>query len=491
MQLNFQDSRLSNLIELQADFIKFIRNCKNTTIFSEFESFPETHSLLYISQTNNSEQVCSSSSFSSSNIVKSSFICDLIKEANSEKNGFNINKNSIKSLNLQDFTFIPLNIEMIRQELIEKIKDTNVENVKVKFLLREVEIGISLLKKDHRHQDKHLMVLIDFLFLIHPDDHEIYLKTIEIVSKYPFPTNYCKKDLVKLSQTILKTSKSFDLKGAICKFLVSYLRSADSIQNPKEILDELLKGEAVLKSKELLSLVEIDFLLEKYLQNTEDSHVISVKNQVIVLKHVFQSVSQKLKIATNIQSSQQLISIMAQLIQFSRSKPIDFLKVIIKESNAVLENLLVSNVLKLIEGDALIMDDRDSVLYFFKMIQQSTRSLQIICNHLKYSSNPASTIGIPALKRTLERVIFRIKELLQRSGCLSAFWMGNLKHRDLDGNELSSQVELKLTLESEHEDETIESSNVYLSEEFINSTDISSSISDDSEEDLENLLSTD
>jgi hypothetical protein len=42
----------------------------------------------------------------------------------------------------------------------------------------------------------------------------------------------------------------------------------------------------------------------------------------------------------------------------------------------------------------------------------------------------------------LEALILRVGQAVARCGCSEAFWVGNLKHRDLVGEELPSQVAL-------------------------------------------------
>ena len=41
---------------------------------------------------------------------------------------------------------------------------------------------------------------------------------------------------------------------------------------------------------------------------------------------------------------------------------------------------------------------------------------------------------VPMLKRCLEGFVFRVKAMLTVNKCLEAFWMGNLKNRDLHVN---------------------------------------------------------
>ena len=46
----------------------------------------------------------------------------------------------------------------------------------------------------------------------------------------------------------------------------------------------------------------------------------------------------------------------------------------------------------------------------------------------------------PATKRSLERFIFEMKAFFHELGQQDVFWVGNLKHRDLSGNCVGSQV---------------------------------------------------
>lgn len=57
---------------------------------------------------------------------------------------------------------------------------------------------------------------------------------------------------------------------------------------------------------------------------------------------------------------------------------------------------------------------------------------------------------IPTIKKVLETSLLRIKQMLEAKNCHSAFWVGNLKHRDLDGKELCSQV--PVTIQQEKHD---------------------------------------
>ena len=60
--------------------------------------------------------------------------------------------------------------------------------------------------------------------------------------------------------------------------------------------------------------------------------------------------------------------------------------------------------------------------------------------------NTAIISQIPFLRETVENYVFRIKALLTANKCASVFSMGNLKNKDLHGDDLVSQVSLLLTI---------------------------------------------
>ena len=70
------------------------------------------------------------------------------------------------------------------------------------------------------------------------------------------------------------------------------------------------------------------------------------------------------------------------------------------------------------------------------LAQTSTRVLQHICAHGKVQQEKRMVKSVPYLKKNLERIIFKVKAMLDNHGCLSAFWLGNLKHRNLQGEEV-------------------------------------------------------
>jgi len=49
------------------------------------------------------------------------------------------------------------------------------------------------------------------------------------------------------------------------------------------------------------------------------------------------------------------------------------------------------------------------------------------------------TSNVPQAKKILETLLFEVKIMLDNNKCLQAFWIGNLRHRNIAGNFVSSQ----------------------------------------------------
>ncbi|KAK5872378.1 hypothetical protein PBY51_013089 [Eleginops maclovinus] len=92
------------------------------------------------------------------------------------------------------------------------------------------------------------------------------------------------------------------------------------------------------------------------------------------------------------------------------------------------------------------MEDVQSLL---KTFQLSTRQLHHMCGHSKMHQDTSLTNHVPALKKSLELFVYRVKAMLTLNNCQEAFWIGNLKNRNLKGEEILSQR----SQESEDEDE--------------------------------------
>uniref|UniRef100_A0A8C7Y231 FA complementation group D2 n=1 Tax=Oryzias sinensis TaxID=183150 RepID=A0A8C7Y231_9TELE len=82
---------------------------------------------------------------------------------------------------------------------------------------------------------------------------------------------------------------------------------------------------------------------------------------------------------------------------------------------------------------------KEDVQSLLKTFQLSTRQLHHMCGHSKIRQDTSLTNHVPALKKSLELFLYRVKAMLALNNCQEAFWMGNLKNRNLKGEEILSQ----------------------------------------------------
>ncbi|XP_068264846.1 Fanconi anemia group D2 protein isoform X2 [Nyctibius grandis] len=83
---------------------------------------------------------------------------------------------------------------------------------------------------------------------------------------------------------------------------------------------------------------------------------------------------------------------------------------------------------------------RDDVQSLLKTLQLSTRQLHHMCGHSKIHQDIALTNHVPLLRKSLEQFVYRVKAMLVFNHCQEAFWVGILKNRDLQGEEILSQA---------------------------------------------------
>lgn len=453
-------SRLKLVIKINQELKETLK--MKPAFLSEFKFFPECHALIQLNSKNQVEDF---------SVAEGSFLDELLKETRKPENrskltGGTESKNQLYDLNEANLqkSLVPLGIETISNIT------SSAENVS-EFLYREIEGLIELNYKNDVEVQRQLM---ECLFKISGCE-TLSIPFIELICKFKREAISSSQTalLIKLSKQVLSgnTEDSDGIIQSVCKLIIDFLKCPDQISDPINLIRSSLESVSSLATlKQLLNIPNLD--IQTFYQDLRNSQL-PIKNRLILLKCFGSRFSKDIKTST-IEECQKTFSLWAELIQSVRVEGNHkLLQGLIKESHVVLESFLSCQALKQIEADALLLEDsvnRDSVLLLLKTVQQSTRSLQIICNHLKYANgkninSKADPLAIPNLKRSLEAVIFRVKEILTRSGCLGAFWMGNLKHRDLEGQELSSQVELLQLREDESESEEEEENK--LSEEFI------------------------
>ncbi|KAI0243665.1 hypothetical protein L0F63_002729 [Massospora cicadina] len=80
--------------------------------------------------------------------------------------------------------------------------------------------------------------------------------------------------------------------------------------------------------------------------------------------------------------------------------------------------------------DAYLPSNRGIVLSIFKSVQQGTRKLQNICNVTK----------TPPCRSKMEAFVLQVKQMFKEHNILDAYTVGDLKHRDISGTVLPSQI---------------------------------------------------
>lgn len=89
--------------------------------------------------------------------------------------------------------------------------------------------------------------------------------------------------------------------------------------------------------------------------------------------------------------------------------------------------------------DQIYRSQYENIQALLKSMQLSTRSLHHICGHSKIVKSVLLTNQIPLVKKSLEQLMLRVKEMLSINKCEEGYMIGILKNRDLMGEEIRSQ----------------------------------------------------
>lgn len=96
-----------------------------------------------------------------------------------------------------------------------------------------------------------------------------------------------------------------------------------------------------------------------------------------------------------------------------------------------------------------IKSEPDEVTDILKSIQTTTRFLHHLCCHSKLTKDTSLMAYVPHFRLTLETLVYRVKAALVANNCSDAFWMGNLRNRDLYGTDILTQDSTSSLEESE------------------------------------------
>ncbi|KAG2177141.1 hypothetical protein INT43_007798, partial [Umbelopsis isabellina] len=137
----------------------------------------------------------------------------------------------------------------------------------------------------------------------------------------------------------------------------------------------------------------------------------------------------------------QIIECFEAMANYIRSKDNRaLLSVVLKSSRLFIEQMTKRTISYL---SSRFKTHRSAVVSILKRFQIGTKTLQIVCSHVKIVRDIQLSSYVPALKKALEIVIYQAKALLTDNNApANAFYLGALKHRDITGAEVSSQVSL-------------------------------------------------
>lgn len=90
-----------------------------------------------------------------------------------------------------------------------------------------------------------------------------------------------------------------------------------------------------------------------------------------------------------------------------------------------------------------LKNETEEVLEILKILQQSTRFLQSLCCHSRLKKDKVLMSKVPYMRQLLETLIYKVKAALAANNCSEAFWMGNLKNKDIHGEIIATQQSIE------------------------------------------------
>jgi hypothetical protein len=88
-----------------------------------------------------------------------------------------------------------------------------------------------------------------------------------------------------------------------------------------------------------------------------------------------------------------------------------------------------------------------------RKVQGGTRVMQTMCACAKSSGEKALLTLVPSVKKALQKFVLEVKRMMNSLGLSDAVVIGALKHKDMDGNELGSQVTYMVEAPEEEEEQ--------------------------------------
>ncbi|EEZ97594.1 Fanconi anemia group D2 protein-like Protein [Tribolium castaneum] len=108
----------------------------------------------------------------------------------------------------------------------------------------------------------------------------------------------------------------------------------------------------------------------------------------------------------------------------------------LKKSTAILK-LFLTHGIPILEIE--FKAKSELVIEIFKTMHSNARFLHHLCCYSKATKDVGLISHVPQFRLTFETLVYRVKAALAANGCSAAFWMGNLRNRDLDGEDILSE----------------------------------------------------
>mmetsp|Transcript_34666 Transcript_34666/g.115862 ORF Transcript_34666/g.115862 Transcript_34666/m.115862 type:complete len:250 (-) Transcript_34666:274-1023(-) len=134
----------------------------------------------------------------------------------------------------------------------------------------------------------------------------------------------------------------------------------------------------------------------------------------------------------------ELVELFSSLAQAMRGTHISSINIVTLRESAVFLAWFNSRALPFISSQ--FIGQHGEMIALLKAIQPTTRMLQALCVDVKARLETGCLTPASTLKRELESLVLQVKVMLQKNGCREAFWVGNLKHKNSSGVEVSSQM---------------------------------------------------
>ncbi|OBZ85627.1 Fanconi anemia group D2 protein [Choanephora cucurbitarum] len=240
-----------------------------------------------------------------------------------------------------------------------------------------------------------------------------------------------KRDALGVVKQIISTSW-FDWRDIRKEIQFLFEQYIELSKNSLEVLHDIVNDE-LPKFEEERGLKEYPLLRE----DTIVDHYQAIINQIVKSFDLLKETDQDVEV-TLLQTAQ-IVKSFERVTNYVKTREQKLLiGILLRTSRTYIEQFTKHSIPFFTK---IFKQHKNSILAIFKDFQTSTRMLQIICSHVKVLKEVQLAAYVPTLKKVLEIVIYQVKMLLTENHIPpSAFFMGALKHRDMRGAEVSSQI---------------------------------------------------